>query len=175
MKIKSSPILGTIGLLYGMFAGSVMGFVIATDQSKEKVEIVKENTVSDPITAEVVVVIPERKVIEPAISQEVQKKIPSDLTKRCPEWEDELRQRGFPVELFSYIMWRESRCMPDAHNTTLNRDKSQDLGLLQINSTWKTVTKNICGTGIRGLFNPDCNLRVAKYLYENGGAGHWSM
>ena len=175
MKIKSSPILGTIGLLYGIFAGSVMGFVIATDQSKEKVEITTENIVSDPITAEVVVVIPERKVIEPAISQEVQKKIPSDLTKRCPEWEDELRQRGFPVELFSYIMWRESRCMPNAHNTTLNRDKSQDLGLLQINSTWKTVTRNICGTGIKGLFNPDCNLKVAKYLYENGGAGHWSM
>lgn len=175
MKIKSSPILGTIGLLYGMFAGSVMGYVVATDKSKQSETIITENTITEQITPDVVVFIPEREVIEPVISVEVEKKIPDDLTKRCPEWENELKQRGFPVKLFSYIMWRESRCMPNAHNTTLNRDKSQDLGLLQINSTWKTVTRNICGTSIDGLFNPDCNLKVAKYLYDNGGAGHWSM
>jgi hypothetical protein len=57
----------------------------------------------------------------------------------------------------------------------LNKDGSRDLGLLQINSSWRTVTKNICGTDINGLFDIDCNLSVAKYLYDNGGAGHWSL
>lgn len=175
MKIKSSPILGTIGLLYGAFAGSIITHTI----TKDNYESSKPKIVKEYIIKEVVVPVDQPQVVqqieEPIISPETEKKIPDDLSKRCPEWENELRSRGFPVKLFSYIMWRESRCNPKAHNTTLNRDKSQDLGLLQINSTWKTVTKNICGTSIDGLFNPDCNLKVAKYLYDNGGADHWSM
>lgn len=178
MKIKSSPILGTIGLLYGIFTGSVIAHTITKDYYESKKDnntvIVKEYIYADDIP-----IVEQQSVeivfVEPAIDPSVEKKIPSDLTKRCPRWESELKDRGFPVKLFSYIMWRESRCNPKAHNTTLNRDKSQDLGLLQVNSTWKTVTKNICGTNIDGLFNPDCNLKVAKYLYDNGGAGHWSM
>ena len=102
-------------------------------------------------------------------------KIPNDETKRCPQWESKFVEYGLPPRLFSFISWRESRCDPQAHNTKLNKDGSQDLGLLQINSTWKTVTKNICGTSIDGLFDVDCNLKVAKYLYENGGASHWAM
>ena len=103
------------------------------------------------------------------------KGIPKDKTKRCPQWEAKFREYGLPVVAFSYISWRESRCNELAHNRTLNRDKSQDLGLVQVNSSWKTVTRNICGTDITGLFNVDCNLSVAKYLYDNGGLGHWRL
>lgn len=178
MKIKSSPILGTIGLLYGIFTGSVIAHTITKDHYETKKDsnavIVKEYIYADDIS-----IVEQQGVeivfVEPAIDPSVEKKIPNDLTKRCPQWEDELKNRGFPVKLFSYIMWRESRCNPKAHNKTLNKDGSQDLGLLQVNSTWKTVTKNICGTSIDGLFSPDCNLKVSKYLYDNGGAGHWSM
>ncbi len=178
MKIKSSPILGTVGLIYGMLAGLVIGHTITKDQfeasKKNNTVIVKEYIYADDIfSAEQQSV--ENVFVEPAIDPSIEKKIPNDLTKRCPRWESELKDGGFPVKLFSYIMWRESRCNPKAHNTELNKDGSQDLGLLQVNSTWKTVTKNICGTNIDGLFNPDCNLKVAKYLYDNGGAGHWSM
>jgi len=60
-------------------------------------------------------------------------------------------------------------------NTTLNRDGSFDSGLLQINSTWKTVTRNICGGGLDLLLVLDCNLRVAKYLLDNGGLAHWGI
>jgi hypothetical protein len=101
--------------------------------------------------------------------------VPKDKTKRCPQWEPKFAQHGLPVKAFSYIAWRESRCRIKAHNTTLNRNKTQDLGLVQINSSWKTVTRNICGTDITGLFNVDCNLKVAKYLYDNGGLGHWRL
>jgi hypothetical protein len=101
--------------------------------------------------------------------------VPKDPTKRCPEWEDKFREYGLPAKTFSYIAYRESRCNPKAHNTTLNRNKTQDLGLVQVNSSWKTVTRNICGTDITGLFDVDCNLKVAKYLFDNGGLGHWSL
>ena len=101
--------------------------------------------------------------------------VPNDKSKRCPQWEPKFAEHGLPVKAFSYIAWRESRCRIKAHNTTLNRNGSQDLGLVQVNSSWKTVTRNICGTDITGLFNVDCNLAVAKYLYDNGGLRHWSL
>ena len=96
----------------------------------------------------------------------------------CPEFEPLFAEAGLPVEQFSFIAWRESRCTPTAYNSTLNRDKSRDYGLLQINSTWKTVTMNICGQPfghLDVLFTVDCNIAVAKYLYNNGGLGHWSL
>ena len=111
----------------------------------------------------------------PNIVEIVPAGIPKDSKQRCPQWEPKFREHGLPVKAFSYIAYRESRCNPKAHNTTLNRNGSQDLGVLQVNSSWRTVTRNICGTDITGLFNVDCNLSVAKYLYDNGGLGHWSL
>ncbi len=101
--------------------------------------------------------------------------VPAHSKQRCPQWEPKFREHGLPVKAFSFIAYRESRCNPKAHNTTLNRNGTQDLGLVQVNSSWKTVTRNICGTDITGLFNVDCNLAVAKYLYDNGGLRHWSL
>lgn len=115
---------------------------------------------------------------QPLVHDTPRRRIPSDLTQRCPQWEEKFAQYGLPVKVFSYIAWRESRCQPDAHNKTLNKDKSQDRGLLQINSTWRTVTANACGSKMGDmsvLFDVDCNLAVARYLYDNGGLGHWSL
>ena len=101
--------------------------------------------------------------------------VPKDPSQRCPQWEAKFREYGLPVVAFSYISFRESRCNPHAWNRYKNANGSQDLGLVQVNSSWKTVTRNICGTDITGLFNVDCNLSVAKYLYDNGGLRHWSL
>lgn len=112
--------------------------------------------------------------------------VPADLTKRCPQYEPIMAAHGlYPVQAFSYIAWRESRCRPQAINArwdssgrlvwTLNRNRSYDSGLLQINSSWKTVTRQTCGGGIDLLLTLDCNLRVAKYLLDNGGLRHWSL
>ena len=109
--------------------------------------------------------------------------------ERCPQFIDEFRKYGLePVDTFSFIAWRETRCNPDLINATfdsngnpiktLNRDGSYDVGLLQINSTWKTVTHEVCGTpwgDMFALLKLDCNLKVAKYLLDNGGLGHWSL
>lgn len=109
--------------------------------------------------------------------EKIDHRIPSDKTKRCPEYHDKFREYGLPVQVFSYIAWRESRCNPKAINGrfdkngkviwTLNKNGSIDRGLVQINSSWKTVTKNVCGTNLDGLLDIDCNLSVAKYIMDN--------
>ena len=116
-----------------------------------------------------------REQMPQVVEEKLPAGVPKDKSKRCPQWEPKFAEHGLPVKAFSYISWRESRCSVSAWNRTLNKNKTQDLGLVQINSSWKTVTRNICGTDITGLFNVDCNLAVAKYLYDNGGLRHWSL
>jgi hypothetical protein len=117
--------------------------------------------------------------------------IPADLTKRCPKWIPLFKEYGLePVEVFSYVAWRESGCNPEAQNAKwdangnmtyhLNKNKSYDTGLLQINSSWFTVTKLVCGNSavdgrMAGLKDPVCNVRVAKYIMDNskGKLGNW--
>lgn len=114
--------------------------------------------------------------------------ISDDPTHRCPQFEPLFAQYGLePVEVFSYIAYRESRCNPAAVNAkfdsngnttwTLNKNGSVDRGLIQINSCWKTVTKNVCGTGLEGLFDVHCNLKVAKYIMDNSKSGlsNWNV
>lgn len=118
--------------------------------------------------------------------------ISPDKTKRCPKWEPMLKAFGLPVETFSYIMWRESRCNPNSQNASwdkngnmtswLNDNKSYDTGLVQINSSWKTVTRNVCGKNstdnhMAGLKNPMCNLAVAQWILTNtkGGLRNWRI
>lgn len=113
----------------------------------------------------------------------------SNESETCPQYEELFKQYGLkPIKTFSYIVWRESRCRPKAVNAkwdskgnvtwTLNNNGSIDRGLLQINSTWKTVTSNVCGSpygDMEVLYDLDCNLKVAKYLLDNGGLAHWGM
>jgi len=118
--------------------------------------------------------------------------IPSDRAQRCPELEPIFQQAGLePVDVFSYIAFRESHCNAVAQNATwkngvmtyhLNKDKSYDTGLLQINSSWKSVTEKVCGESasdnhMQGLKDPACNIAVAKYIMDNskGKLGNWRV
>jgi len=112
--------------------------------------------------------------------------IPSDPAKRCPQFEAAFRRYGLkPVATFSYIAWRESRCRIKAINGrwnkkgklvwTLNANKSVDRGIFQVNSSWRTVTRQVCGGGLDRLLELDCNLKVARYLLQNGGLHHWDL
>lgn len=108
-------------------------------------------------------------------------------TRRCPNFEPMFEQYGLhPIDVFSYIAWRESRCNPESINAiwkkgkivwTLNKDGTYDSGLLQINSSWKTVTATVCGADLKALLTIDCNLKVAKYLLDNSsdGLGNWRI
>lgn len=131
--------------------------------------------------------------VPPPAEQKTEYNIPSDKSKRCPMWEETFREAGLePVEVFSYIAWRESGCSPNAQNATwdkngnmtyhLNKDKSYDTGLLQINSSWYSVTKLVCGKDsvdgrMAGLKDPACNIAVAKYIMDNskGKLGNWRV
>jgi hypothetical protein len=99
-------------------------------------------------------------------------------TKSCPQYENALRRHGLPVKQFSYLFWRESRCNHLAVSSQ-NGDGSYDYGGLQVNSTWKTVTARVCSRPFRqtkkSLLNLECNLKVSRYLYDNGGLGHWRV
>lgn len=113
-----------------------------------------------------------------------------DKEKRCPQYEQAFEDHGLvPVEVFSYVAWRESRCNPESVNAiwkngkivwTLNSDGSYDSGLLQINSSWKTATSEVCGSqygDLKVLRNLDCNLKVAKFILDNSsnGLANWGI
>lgn len=95
----------------------------------------------------------------------------------CPQWEPLFRKHGLPVKAFSRIAYRESRCNPKSVSAVRTATGRPDVGLLQIQGSWSTVTMRICKVTrkqvIRALTDPTCNVRVARYLYDNGGMGHW--
>ena len=111
--------------------------------------------------------------------------------KRCNKATvKKLAEYGLPAVPFAYIAWRESRCNPLAINArwnkqgemtyALNKNGTWDSGLLQINSGHKERVRRVCGrkalaNNLAGLLDIDCNLAVAKELYDNGkGLSHWA-
>ena len=99
----------------------------------------------------------------------------------CPQWWPLAIKAGWTAEqlpTLDYVIHRESRCQPEAHNTTLNRDGSSDIGLSQINDrSWCLGTRwypngylqtiGILSTvGCNELFDPYLNLKAAKALYD---------
>ena len=120
-----------------------------------------------------------------------------DISRSCPKWETKIRQHKLPVREFSYIMWRESKCEPKAIGWNYKRGygvgnckrtvasvykkcyavASYDSGLLQINSSWVTLTAEVCRSkwgDMTVLLNPECNLKVAAKLYfDGGGIRNW--
>ncbi len=116
--------------------------------------------------------------------------------RHCPQWWELARQAGWTDDLLpmlDYVLWRESRCDATAHNTTLNRDGSADLGLTQVNDrSWCLPTRYypngylqtvgvLSTVGCEQLFDPTLNLRAAKaifdYAQEKNGNGWqpWSL
>jgi len=102
----------------------------------------------------------------------------------CAKFEKHFRQHGLPVKEFTYIAKRESGCNPKAINAkfdkngkviwTLNKNKTIDRGLLQINSIHEPTVRQLCGKGgLDLLLTLDCNLKVAQYLYKRYGLVPW--
>ena len=117
---------------------------------------------------------------------------------KCPQWHTLLRKHGLPVEVFDHIMWRESKCEPKAVGWNYRRNydhtncvlsapsvykncravASYDIGLLMVNSSWRTLTARVCKRPkrqlIRSLTDPSCNLKVASVIWDDGkGASNW--
>ena len=124
--------------------------------------------------------------------------LPSRLTERdsvyineedlkCPRWAELIVESGFrlkDLKTVDALIYRESRCIAKAHNKTLNKDGSQDYGLMQINDrSWCLKTRyyakgylqqlkilNVC----EDLFDPAINLEAAFALYQySEGFDQW--
>lgn len=102
-------------------------------------------------------------------------------TARCGGWWGSAVEAGWEpedLETLDYVMWRESRCDPSQHNTTLNRDGSTDIGLTQVNDrSWCLPTRwypngylqtvgVLRNVGCEELFDPIINLKAAKAIYD---------
>jgi hypothetical protein len=101
----------------------------------------------------------------------------SAAANSCPKWEP-LLARHFPakvVPVMSQIAYRESRCTERALSPVRKSTGRPDVGLLQIQGSWATVTRAVCNKQdvVKALLNAECNVKVAGYLYRNGGLGHW--
>lgn len=131
----------------------------------------------------------------------VEYSIPSDKTLRCPQFEAAIKAAGLkPVEVFSYIAYRESRCQPKAIGWNYKDGRSHkdcrlapaqqykkckavdsyDSGLMQINSSWVTVTSEVCNSpkgDLTVLLDVECNLKVAKWIMDNtkGKLSNWRV
>jgi hypothetical protein len=176
--LRLSEILKTVALTGNLVLASI--FSVMSPNTASTPESVYPKT---PIQVEPYLIEPTPTT---TIPEPIDPRIPADKSKRCPQFEQAFRDYGLvPVQVFSYIAYRESGCNPDAVNAkwnangkiiwTLNKNGSYDSGLLQVNSSWQTVTKSICGGGIKLLRTLDCNLKVSKYLLDNGGLRHWSL
>lgn len=91
----------------------------------------------------------------------------------CYEWLPLLIETGWPTDpdilgTALTIMWRESRCQPDA-------DSGPDHGLFQINRYWCRPSKYTANgwlqdrglaTDCDSLFDPATNIRAALAIYE---------
>jgi len=101
----------------------------------------------------------------------------SAATNSCPKWEPLLGEY-FPAEVvpvMSRIAYRESRCNEKSLSAVRKSTGRPDVGLLQIQGSWATVTRAVCNKQdvIKALLTARCNVKVAQYLYRNGGLGHW--
>jgi hypothetical protein len=107
-------------------------------------------------------------------------------TSACEQFSALAVNLGWPADqrtVLESVMKRESNCTPLAHNTTLNKDKSQDWGLLQING--RSWTKWLIGKGIitqaSDLLQAQTNLLAGLEIYNYGverygfGWGPWSV
>ncbi len=89
----------------------------------------------------------------------------------CFQWVGTALQAGWQAEelpRLMRIMWRESRCLPDACGETDSPHirKCRDWGLMQINDySWKTTIRSL-GLDIEQMHDPYWNLWFARWLYN---------
>lgn len=103
----------------------------------------------------------------------------------CPQWEKKIVEAGLPLVEFDKIAHRESRCRIKAINIiwdkqgniiwALNKNRSYDSGLFQINSIHHQLVKKVCKGDLSQLLILDCNLSVAKSLYDDYGLKPWRL
>ncbi len=114
--------------------------------------------------------------IAPVVPVEV-----SEDTK-CQQWLQIALQAGWPneravLDRLGHIMWRESRCQPDACSASDSGSPCRDYGLIQGNWHAHHLWWQDLGISPEEMFDPYTNLRWAWLLYsgrEAKGQCGWS-
>jgi hypothetical protein len=117
---------------------------------------------ADPAAAEEFANMPE---IQTALASRPAQRWPEG---RCSEWATLAMGVGFTPNQWARlrtIMWRESRCQPDARN------RSGAAGLLQIMPMWA----DDCGGTADDLLDPGFNLACARIILAAQGWDAWAM
>lgn len=127
---------------------------------------------------------------EPEEKEEVVEEIVIPEGLNCPQFYLMAKEVGWPedqLERLDYVMWRESRCQTDAHNTY--DPVSGSRGVIQINGFWckpnsYTSRGYLQDNGVLShcddLFDPVVNLQAGLSIYKYGiekhgcGWGPWS-
>ena len=179
--------LATVGLLVGsLFMAAQTGNTNHTTYQRGDIDVTRYLITAPPTSTTT----PPVATTTTVVAITAQAVIDTPTGKRCgKDINIKLKEYGLPINPFSYIAYRESRCNPNAINAkwnakgemvyALNKNKSWDSGLLQINSIHIKAVRQLCGkeallNHLEGLRNIDCNLLIAQQLYNNGkGIGHW--
>jgi hypothetical protein len=88
----------------------------------------------------------------------------------CGEWHDLAISVGWTEDewsILSRILYRESRCTPDAWN-------GHDAGLTQINQVHSEWIESLGWVHPESMFDPATNLRFAKMLKDSSGWSPWA-
>jgi hypothetical protein len=102
---------------------------------------------------------------------------------RCGEWYETALAAGWELPTYwqdlSRIMYRESRCTPDACSKSTSGLPCRDAGLTQINQVHRAGMATLGYTWPYDAFIPEINLRYAWVLYRdacinNNGQRPWS-
>lgn len=99
---------------------------------------------------------------------------------KCPEWHETALEAGWQeeeLERLDLVLWRESRCLPEAFNPQDPNGGSR--GLSQVNQFWCKPTRYfplgwLQTQGVLGacgeLHDPVVNLTAARAIYEYAAA-----
>lgn len=85
----------------------------------------------------------------------------------CAQWADEALDAGWQpddLDRLLPIMWRESRCQPEAVRYN-SRGRAVDIGLLQINQIHRPMLAER-GFDHDDMRDPDANLWFGRLLFE---------
>ena len=94
----------------------------------------------------------------------------------CGEWYETAISVGWQPDEWdrlSAIMFRESRCQPDACSKSTSGLKCRDAGLLQVNQIHTKYLNDLGYDFPDSMLDPTLNLAFARRLYEGSGWSPW--
>ena len=172
--MKTKYFIGVSAIASVLIAGSALASVHNSDQnvkiSREDVivnPVVIETTTTSTTTTIVVDTLPAEIVDEVNVQIEDGETLTVDELRakygQCGEWHDLAIDIGWPEEQWgklSYVIWKESRCIPEAWN-------GHDAGLTQINSIHSEWLSQMGRSFPDDMFNPRLNLEFAFKLWSS--------